>query len=268
MIKFSDGAHWYDKAGKPQHDADLRVARKQLLMASVTTIDKAQFKNDFLDRWKMNQLVIAASENARQGHESTEEYANRIYELSMEKATKAAEFGKEVHAAIEVYPQMPLNPVMAPYFDEFGKWCSENITEIIGTEMVLVDNDIGVAGRGDWKGTHKTLGTVILDFKTQDVKKDDKGRKKPAFYDAWPRQLAFYAVADAKLSGMFPAIPTCISLVIDSNEPAPPFIKVWDRDEIKSAYEDFVLAVYAWHKKRRYWPVGQFSVTAGVPMPE
>jgi len=268
MIKFNESCHWYDKLGQPQHDADLRVARKQLLHASVTTIDKAEFKNEFLEKWKLNQYAIAAADNPRQAHESAEDYANRLYELSNQYSEKASLFGKAVHAAIEDYPQLPLESSVAPYVEHFGKWYDANFTDRMLSEHIMVDPDIGVAGMGDFKGIHKSLGLVWVDWKTQNVKKDDKGRKRPMYYDSWLRQLSFYSVCDAKMSGTFPNFATCISVVIDSNEPCEPFIKVWDKDETKSAYEDFVIAAYRWHKKRNYWPLGPWTITANVPMPE
>ncbi len=268
IIKFNESCHWYDKDGQPQHDADLRVARKQKLHASVTTIDKAEFKNDFLEKWKMNEMALAASENPRQPHESTESYVNRIYELSLQKSVDAADFGKKVHAAIEDWPQLPLESEVFPFAEAFGKWYEENFSERILAEHVMVDPDIGVAGMGDFKGVHKVHGKVWADWKTQNVKKDDKGRKKPAFYDSWARQLAFYSITDAKLTGIFPAFHPCMSVIIDSNEPGEPIVKLWDTDEIKSAYEDFVIAAYRFHKKRNFWPVGEWKLTANVPMPE
>lgn len=272
MIKFENNAHWYDKNGAAQHDSTLLDARKQLLYPSVTTIDKDIFKNDFLDKWKMNELAKAAASTFRQLHESEEDYANRIYEISLTKGREASDFGKEVHDAIEGYPQLPLNTELHPWIDRFGRWYDANVEEVLHRERVVLDHDLGVAGRCDFIGRAK--GRVIIpDWKTQGVKKDDKGRKKPVFYPSWPRQLAFYAVAYAKETSMFPEIPRCISVVIDSNEPDDPFVKEWTDGEIKSAYEDFVVGAWMWFKgrgtRKPFWPQpkGPFSINPGVPLP-
>src|SRR5436190_1523223 len=107
LIRSSEGGHWYGKDGAPRHDADLRVARKQLLYPSVTTIDKAVFKNEFLDKWLRDQILIAAGQNPRMPHQSEKDYAQYIYDISQEKSKAASLFGKAVHDACEHYPDAP-----------------------------------------------------------------------------------------------------------------------------------------------------------------
>lgn len=271
LLKIASSAHWYAKDGQPSHDSDLRDARKRILYPSVTTVDKDVFKNDFLDKWKLNQLVIAACENPMQPHENPQQYAQRIYEISMEKATVAAEFGKKVHDACEKYPQEP-SPDVRHWYDKFDGWYKGAIRETIQPEYVILDHDIGVAGRTDLKCILRDGRLAIIDYKTQDVKVDDKGRKKPAFYDAWPRQLGFYAVGDAKTTGLFPQIPECISLIIDSNDGGEVYAKHWEKQEILDAYRTFVAGAWLWFDKRGFWPVGSWSPSYAtdhrqVPMP-
>ncbi len=220
----------------------------------------------------MNQLVLAAAENFRQPHESVEDYGNRVYQISQTKARDAALFGKELHAAVEVYPQMPMNQEMMPWFLKFENWWKANDVIPIARESVLLDHDLGVAGTADLIAHHRGL-RAIVDFKTQDVKVDDKGNKKPAYYDSWPRQLAFYAVADSKNSQTFPLLPRCISLILDSNPNGELYEKVWEKNEILSAYEDFTIAAYQWFKgglkRKPYWPAanGPWGLDVGVPQP-
>jgi hypothetical protein len=255
MIKFSDGAHWYTKDGLPMHDADLREARKKLLYTSVTTVDKEAFKNDFLDRWLREQLAIAAFDNQPNPGESKKDYCNRIYQISIEKGVLAAEFGREIHDAINEYPQLPLSPKLIPFMDVMYGWYKKNILSKVASETVILDHQIGVAGRGDLKAITE-YGLTWIDWKSQDVKKDDKGRKKPVFYDSWLRQLAFYSITDAKETSIYPQIPTCMSVIIDSNEPDTPFVKVWDQESVVFAYRQFITGAWQWHAKRKYWPVG------------
>lgn len=273
MIKFETSAHWYGKDGQPQHDADLRVARKEFLYPSVTTIDKDTFKNDFLEKWKMNELAAAAASTFKQDHESNEDYAQRIYEASLEKARTASTFGKEIHDAIENYPQLPLDAKLHPWIDRFGQWADANLGEAIHRERVLLDHDLGIAGRCDWIGLGRGQfqdKRIMPDWKTQNVKKDKKGRKVPAYYDSWIRQLSFYAVCDAKERGIFPSLDiTPISVVIDSNEPETPFVRVWTEDETRKAYKDFVVGAYLWFSKRDYWPAanGRWDLKPTFTMP-
>lgn len=148
------------------------------------------------------------------------------------------------------------------------------MAQVICTERVLLCHDLGVAGRCDTiaHGSGRFSGKIIIpDWKTQDVKKDDKGRKKPAFYDSWTRQLAFYAVSYAKEAGLYPdTIPVTISLIFDSNEPSEPFEKAWSREETIDAYLDFVAGTYLWMSKRGYWPAanGRWYLNPTIPIPK
>jgi hypothetical protein len=270
VIRFESNHHWYGKDGKPQHDADLRVARKQFLYPSCTTIDRDVFKNDFLDKWKLEQVVIAASESFRQPHEQPEDYANRIYEQSLDKSKVASTFGKKIHKAIEKFPERPVEQELIPWIDKFGEWYEGVVESVLFRERTLLDHDIGVAGQCDCIAIGKGAfqGQVIIpDWKTQGVKKDKKGNKAPAFYDSWPRQLGYYAVAYAKESGLFPDLPTCISVIWDSTEASPPYVKVWGKEEIIDNYKDFVCGAYLWMSKRDYWPVGRWTPTFPFRMP-
>lgn len=274
LIKWGDkSAHWYTKEGKGQHDADLRVARKEGLYASVTTIDSAMFVNDFLENWKKEQIVIACLENPRQPHENEEEYANRVYEISLTKSRVAAEFGTKIHDAVEHYPEANPTPELAPWVDKFGVWYESNIAEKLSSEITLLDHDLGVAGRTDLRAIHKLHGRCIIDYKTQGIKPDDKGRKAPNYYPSWLRQLAFYAGADAKASAQWPVLPSCISVVIDSTEATAPYMKVWEPEAVKNAYKMFAVAAWMFYagsgKRKAYWPNGtELNLSLGVPMPQ
>jgi hypothetical protein len=271
-INFGDGAHWYacrDGEPRAEHDATLREARKQMLYASPTSIDKQEFVNEFLQKWKTEQVALAAAENPKQAHEDDEAYMNRIYQLSLEKSTTAADFGKEVHAAIEHYPMLPGDPKLVPFLDLFGAWYDANVFTVEASEEILVDHDIGVAGRSD-KIVRGHDGNLYLDdYKTQGVKVDDKGRDRPVFYDSWCRQLSFYSVAYAKKVGIFPNIPICRSIIINSKQAQPPWVKVWTKEEIAYAYKNFVLATWRFYTRKNYFPMpnGIFQLEFGVPLP-
>jgi hypothetical protein len=275
LIEIDTSAHWYDISGdfpKSAHDADLRVARKQNLYTSPSSIERDIWKNSFLDNWKLQQYALAAADHPRQMHESREGYAERIYEHSMEKAKSAAAFGKKFHAGVEKLPMMP-GDEMDGWLMEFLTWYSVNVKACLKTEFILVDHDLGVAGTCDFLGygSGQFEGKIIMpDWKTQDVKLTKAGKPAPVFYKSWKRQLAFYAVAYAKSHGGFPAeLPVCISVVIDSNTPRPPFVKVWDKADVLAAYKQFVIGAYLWFHDKKYWPQrhGQFDIKPSVPMP-
>lgn len=266
IIKFDQSAHWYNQEGQPQHDATLREARKEGLYGSVTSIDKDSFPNPFLERWKMEQLVQACVDHQRMPHESVEQYAQRIYDISNNKARTAADFGKRIHDAIDHYPE-PCEPDVQPWYSKFSAFYEANFRGKIASEAVVLDHDIGVAGRMDYVGYGLGVinGKVIADWKSQDVKVDKKGKKTPNFYDSWARQLGFYAVADSKANLEFPFIPHCLSVIIDSNEGGEVYFKHWSHEEIVKAYEDFVAGAWLWCRKRDYWPNGAQWEIGDIP---
>lgn len=270
IIKFDQGAHWYQRTGEAKHDANLRDARKLGLYPSVTTIDKEVFRNEFLEKWKLNQIAQAAHDNPKQPHEDLKAYANRIYEVAMEKATNAAAFGGRIHKACENHPQAPEADLL-PWFQKFATWHQENVDSVVFAEKTVLDHDCGIAGRADLCVILKNGRRTMVDYKSQDVKTVD-GKKKPNFYDAWPRQLSFYAVADGKETGVFPQVSDCLSLVIDSNPDGEIYPKMWTHEEILSAYEDFQAMAWFFFKKRGYWPVGQwqpsfYNPNRQIPLP-
>lgn len=267
-IKFQEGTHYYTKQGEPRHEAGLREARKEFLYPSPTTIIKSEFTNPALDRYKTIQLLEAASSNYRQPHESIEQYEQRLYDLSLEHAKTAADFGKDIHDAIEHYPQLPLDPALHPWINKFGEWYQANGIATIATEKIVLDHDLGVAGRLD---RVVTMGgrVIIPDIKTQGIKPPKAGKKKPAYYDSWPIQLSFYAVAYAKETQTFPSIPECMSVVMDSTEASEPYVKIWPKEEILYSYQRFVNACWGWFSSRGYWPVAEWGPPTypQIPMP-
>src|SRR6478736_6612631 len=132
-MNFESGGHFYTKDGQPAHDADLRRARKEFLLRSVTSIDKAMFPNPALDNYKQEQMAKAAFYNQRQPHEEYEDYAKRLDELSKEHRDKAAGFGTELHDAVDKLPQMPTGPIL-PWVERVVAWQQNNIEVILESE--------------------------------------------------------------------------------------------------------------------------------------
>lgn len=258
-INLSGGGHWYAKDGAAQHDADLRVARKKLLYRSVTSIDKDMFKNERLEVYKLEQLAEAAFNNPRQPHESVDDYSKRIFEESLARSIEAAAFGIRIHNAVDKI-ELPPSDDVAPFVAKVKEWFDQNVVSTLWSEKTILDHEIGCAGRGDRKIIHRVHGPCTIDFKTQGVRVDKKGKKTPGFYDSFARQLGFYEAAEAKQEGRYPKLDRCLSVVIDSKEPSAPYEKLWEPEEILSAYEDFVIAVWRWHKSKDYWPNGRWDL--------
>lgn len=257
---FESNGHWYRQDGTADHDADLRKARRTGLLRSVTSIDKSQFPNPALDNYKLEQVAKAAFTYPVQPHEGLEDYIKRLIELSWEHRDTAADFGTKLHDAVDKLPAPPPEE-MAPFVEKVVEWQQKYILSVVESESVVVDLDIGVAGRKDQKVLHRDYGLINLDFKTQGVKEDKKtGKKKPGFYDSWVRQLGFYESCDAKKEGRYPHFNATLSVVIDSTKASEPYCNLWTAEETKAGYEEFLIGAYQYYKNRGYWPIGRWKL--------
>jgi hypothetical protein len=249
----STGGHYYairqDGTAEPRHDADLRVARKEGLALSVTTLMKQVRANNTLLAWIKGQIVKAVEENPRYGGEDDNSYHRRIETASSQKATDAATFGTALHDALEHYPAPCKDPRLAPWVDAFEPWFNDTIEAVWRAEYMMGDPRIGIAGTMDAIGMHKQGFVVCYDFKTQGIKEG----KKPTFYESWPEQLAFYAKCYQFLHGL-PETPRCMSVVINSNKPERPIDKLWEVDEIQEAWRRFLCTAYILQSSKKFWP--------------
>ena len=246
-IKFESGGHWYDKEGNSRHDADLRVARKENLFPSVTTIMKVLAKPE-LDTWKLNQVLLASLTLPRVPGESEEDYAKRVVNDFQSTSYSAASIGTDMHDWAEKYiagsSQVPENLAMyRPTLEALARWIDENVPAGADVEKSMV-SELGYAGRVDcqWSG-------VIVDWKSQGVKltKTKEPRPDPKFYDEWCSQLVAYARGDMSVR--------LISVIMSTNLEAPGiWVKEWTEEEKKSAWEIFNSCLIIWQRQKGYCP--------------
>lgn len=248
--------HWYqvekDGTVKSRYDADLRLARKENLYCSVTSVEKQVRANPQLGQWITRETVKACCEYPKMEWEDMKDYCARIEKASGKIAETAADFGTRLHDALENYPQMPLDPQIQPFFDKYAVWHEPNILETISSETMLANTEIGVAGKMDKLVVHKEYGRVLVDFKSQNVK------ARPAFYSSWSRQLSFYARTYAQQFKC--EVPRIMSLVIDSNTPKAPVAHLWSQEDQEQGWVEFVLQAWLWAAERDHWPAGKWSV--------
>jgi hypothetical protein len=257
----STSGHYYsvrpDGSAEPRFDADLRQARKEGLAISVTTLVKQVRANNQLLAWLKGQIVKAVEANPRYAGEMDDAYHRRIETASSQVATDAADFGTALHDALEHYPQPCRDPRLLPWVDAFAPWFEDTIESVWSTEFRMGDPRIGVAGTMDAIGIHRKGFVCCWDYKTQRVKEG----KKPAFYDSWPEQLAFYAKCYQFLKGL-PETPRCMSVVINSLQPERPVDKLWTTEEIDSAWRRFLCTVWIFSSSQKlggFWPSGQWK---------
>lgn len=252
LVKDNNNSHWYELLPSgdvvPQYEATLREARKLGYYISPTTVEKDTMANPTLARWLKNEIAKAFVTNARMAGETDESYAARCLEASDEISKRAREKGTSIHEAIENHPTPPSDLELEPYFRHFDNWFSGQFSGTVSAETMLADSIIGVAGRVDRIAIHNIYGPTIIDFKTQNVRKG-----KPVFYSSFPRQLAFYAQAYARKHHL-DVPPRIMSVIIDSNGPAPVHPKVYTPEEQQGAYDEFLCLLWLWCRERDYWP--------------
>jgi len=201
------GDHWYNGIGEPCYGTGLREARKMRYLPSITSIDKV-IANTGLDIWKQNIVIETTMANPFKGEVDDKEYIDWIKQEAFRDSRQKAKLGTVVHHMAERYIMgKPLfftgnRPDVWEIFAPLREWIDENLippqTGIMhneGAEVILVNTELGYAGKTDFKGRFNTprKPKVILDFKTTTVKpsdvKKDGSIKKAKLYDSYCRQL-------------------------------------------------------------------------------
>lgn len=198
------GGHWYRPDGTPLHqvpkadgkglrDTTLADAKKLGLLPSVTGITDIVAKPALMN-WKAAQVAAAAFVNPPTGDETLEYFVERVVNASHQSVAGAADLGSKVHDALEKLLTEGPDAVahdMWPYVEPVVAWKKASKITYDEIENVLVNLEIGYAGRCDVLGHDATGAPVIIDYKTRKTKA--KQACKP--YDTQGMQLAAYAVA-------------------------------------------------------------------------
>lgn len=256
-------SHWYLRDGRPFHEiakkdgsgnraVNLADARKCLALPSVTNILGVLAKPG-LDAWKIEQGIMAALTLPRLADEPLDAFARRAVKDMSEQVEKAADFGTAIHAACEVYAlnkELPSDSKTMDFLRDWQRWFDENVERIDSIEQIFVHLEYGYAGRVDMIAKLKDIGWAVVDFKTQKIKRTAKGEPKPAFYETWPLQLAAYQQAALASSGK--NIAGLVSVVIDSAQPGPVHVKVYENPARQ--FKMFLAAADLWKYVKEYDP--------------
>ena len=193
MAHVAESTHWYDRAGKPAYEVlaangmprptTLRDARKFGYVPSVTTIIRSA-SAPALERWKIQQGIMAALTLIREPGESDDAFLARVMRDSQEQGKKAAERGTEIHAAIQGHyegflPSDEMHP--------FVKGVKDQVSAVFGEQEWKAESSfydpIGFGGKVDLH-----CPAFVIDFKGKDFGPDDKLE----VYDEHAMQLAAY----------------------------------------------------------------------------
>jgi len=206
----NSSGHWYAKDGSPaytqpnkskpgaERPTTIRDAKKLDLVPSVTTILNIAAKPQ-LERWKLNQVMMAALTLPQVPGESLAEFESRIWADANAQSIEARDRGTEIHGYIEAF-----------YRD--GKY--ESNPYVVAVRSCLQEafyvqdwlpeksfaSDIGFGGKIDLYSDQ-----VIIDYKTKENNKFDF--KKSMTYDENLMQLSAYRkglnLPDAKIANLY-----------------------------------------------------------------
>jgi len=246
------GSHWYRKNGDPRYGVDLRVARKELLYASVSTIC-GEMRNYGLELYKMNQVLHSCLTLPRYPGEDDTSFAKRVNLDSKKHAEAAADWGTGCHEAFEAYEKgQHVNETYQPYIPFYEDFRERYINHSIDAELILVDHDVPSAGRCDLIYMNPFDEICMLDYKSTTVKPGEK----PDWRESWLMQLAAYREAHRKMFSL-PLGVRCFSVVINSLRPEPFYVREWATQELDDAYQAYRHVAQYWHWSRNYFPNGK-----------
>lgn len=120
-----------------------------------------------------------------------EEYKDAIIELASQHKIKAADRGKELHAAVSIWIEQqiePQDPVAAKICEAYSSFFQKHEAEHIATEETLHRADLGIVGTPDQIIHCKNKKRKVIDLKTvEDIEKF----RVP--YDSWMIQEGAYS---------------------------------------------------------------------------
>lgn len=247
----SESGHWYDRDGTPRYEvaakdgsmraATLRDARKFGWYPGVTSIIKCAAAPG-LERWKQDQVLMAALTLPRVDGESNEALCARIMADSGEQARKARERGTEIHAAIQGhYEGAPPSEEMWPFVQGVSAAIAANFGAQPWHPEKPCAHELGYGTKADL-----SCPAVILDFKGSEF--DAGAAPSLKTWDEHAMQLA----ATRKALGYGGA--DCAIVYVSRNVPGLCRIIRIDEPELARGWEMFSALLTYWQANRGYFP--------------
>lgn len=189
----SSSGHWYTLNGEPaytiisangkERPTTLRDARKLDLVPSVTTIIRMAAAPG-LERWKAEQLLMAALTLPRVKQESESIWIKKVWDDSKMQARLAAERGTAIHAAIEKAHQgQKVDPELLPFTIAALDVVYEKFPGKSWSQERSFAHPIGYGGKIDLHAEG-----LVGDYKTK-----DGDLESVKVYDEHMMQIAAYA---------------------------------------------------------------------------
>ena len=202
----SESGHWYTKLGEPayriigkngvERNTNVKDARELGLVPSVTTII-GQLSKPGLERWKNEQLLLAALTLPREDAEPEDAWLNRVMSDSRSTGRAAADRGTQMHGVLENFYRRKEVGIYPSYVIEVDR----AITEHFGTQQWAAEasfaHPLGFGGKIDLNGSE-----VVIDFKSKEGNLD-----KVSVYHEHLMQLASYrtglSMGEARCANVF-----------------------------------------------------------------
>jgi hypothetical protein len=251
----AENSHYYTRLGEPVHGT-LREARKVNALPSVTNGMSILAKPGLIFYLQENAILSTLSLPRLEG-ESETDFVKRVVLDSRKEVEAAAERGTYTHSLCEILADggdrpADLRKEFEPHWKSLSYWFSK-VQKIYSSEQVLVNEEIGYAGRVDLIAEIVATDgprVEVIDFKTRKFKKDKKGNAKADSYSTDLYQLAAYCFAH------FDEPTWCRNVYI---EPTTGEIgeKEWSPEEVEAAFEVFKAICVIWQAEKKYNPTGE-----------
>lgn len=252
MSHAAERGHWYSSSGEPVYEvpradgkglrpATLADARKLGLYPGVTGVINCAAKPG-LERWKREQVLMAALTLPRLDDEPESGWIKRVFQDSEEQAKKAAEKGTQIHAAIEHwFYGPPIDDELMP----FVKATIHAIGERYGADRKWLPEKSFADPSGYGCKIDLVSPEVIIDFKT----KEFSDTTKKLAWDDHAMQLS----ANRRATGHLQA--KCANVFVSTLVPGLVHIHEWEEEDLGRALRKFDALLAYWKADRNYYPL-------------
>lgn len=241
------GGHWYTADGSPaytivgangkERQTTLRDARKLGLLPSVTGIIRMAAA-PALERWKRNQVLLAALTLPRKADEAETAWLARVENDWQEQGRAAADHGTRIHGAIEKHFRRQ------PPDEDLWDWVK-----------VARDAIDAKCGPQPWSAERSFASPLGYGGKTDlhsqewviDIKTKDGPLEGVTLYDEHVMQLAAYR------DGLERREARCGILFVQRDEPTAVLVEA-SADELRKARTMFHALLTFWQSKNGYRP--------------
>lgn len=251
VARAAESLHWYGRDGSPQYTVKakngndrattLADARKMNLVPSVTTILNVAAKPG-LERWKQEQLLLAALTLPRAPDESEKSFIDRVVVDSKEQGKRAAERGTRIHEAVESFYGGIMLAEMADY--QVGVY--NEIEKVYGVTSFEPEkafaHELGFGGKVDLHTKEYKDCGLVLDIKS----KEFTDPAKVDAYDEHMMQLSAYRV------GLGLPNAVCANVFVSATQPGLVVIKEWSEEDSTRGWEMFQNLLRFWQAKNQH----------------